>query len=171
VSEKVPREHQGAEQDSRRSVEYEDFVRTRKRYWMDEARRLDSLANAPDLHAIDLSDDDSDYIVSTTGPDNVVAVFEDSGDVGWFYLYDSLHHRILNCTHVYNGSDAKVTASDVDVLWSDDRETGAVAVFAEMRAFLGVTNGIQMRQPIRSSNTPGIPVDQWPKGFQYALLK
>ncbi len=138
---------------------------------MDEARRLDSPANVPDLHAIDLSDHDSDYIVSTTGPNNVVAVFEDSGDVGWFYLYDSLEHRIINCTHIYNRSDVGVAASDVDVLWSDDREIGGVAVFAEMRAFLGVTNGIQMRQPIRGSNTPGIPVDQWPKGFQYALLK
>lgn len=152
-------------------IDYASFVRTRKHYWMDEARKLDSLPPMPNSHAVNLSDNDSEYIVYTSGPDSVVAVFEDSGDVGWFYLYDSRQHRIVNCTHVYNGSDVKVTDSDVNVLWSNDRETGAVAVFAQMRAFLGVTNGVQMREPIRSLATLGIPAEQWPKGFEYALLK
>jgi hypothetical protein len=169
VSENTPARGQSSESDRRRGVEYETFVRARKRYWVDEARRLDPKLTVPSSEAIDVSD--SQYIVSADGPDPIIAIFEDSGDVGWFYLYDSLEHRILNCTHVYNGSDVQVEPADVVLFWSDDRETSAVAVWDEMRAFLGVKNGVRVRAPIRSRDAPGIPANQWPGGFEYALLK
>jgi hypothetical protein len=169
VGENIPSHDQNPKADHGPDIDYEDFVRTRKRYWMNQARRLDSTLAAPNSDANDLND--SEYTVSAAGPDSVFAVFEDEGDVGWFYLYDPLELRILNCTHVYNRSNVRVDSTDIDFFWSDDGHTSAVAVWAQMRAFLGVNNGVQLRAPIQSRDAPGIPANQWPSGFEYALLK
>ena len=154
-----------------RDSQYEDFVRARKLYWMTEAAKLDRTTTPPKLGEINLDGDDSEFIVAADGPNGIVAIFEDSADVGWFYLYDSPKRRILRCTHVYNRSNVQVNAAGVDVLWSDSGETSGVAIWAEMRAFLGVSNGIEIRSPILSAETPGISAGQWPAGFKYALLR
>jgi hypothetical protein len=149
----------------------EDFVRTRKRHWMQEAQQHDKAVAVPDINQIRLTADDSNFIISAPGATGIEAVFEDSTEVGWFYVYDVVGRRILNGTHVYNRTDVQVDSEDVDVLWSNDPETGAVAIWAEMRAFLGRHDRLQIRAQVKNRNTPGIAADEWPPGFGYAIAK
>jgi len=110
------------------NLTYEDFVRARKVHWMQKATALDSDVRIPQSEKIELGEDASNFMISAQGPDGLYAVFEDSDEVGWFYIYDSLSKCILKATHVYNRSNVSVGAEDVDVGWSADGEICCVAI-------------------------------------------
>jgi len=155
----------------RSDLSYEDFVRTRKLYWMQEAKDTDPDLQIPKSEEVELSERESGFIVFAAGRGGVFGVFEDDGETGWFYLYRAEESRIFRCTHVYNRVRVSPGADDVDVVWSSDYETCAVAIWAQLHAFLGVTNGIEMRQPLLSNETYGFNVSDWPNGFRHLLAK
>jgi hypothetical protein len=97
---------------------YEEFVKARKSHWMEEARTLGSEIEVPSSERIQLGEDESNFMISAKGPDNLHGVFEDSAETGWFYIYDSLSKCVLKATHVYNRRDVDVESEDVDVCWS-----------------------------------------------------
>jgi hypothetical protein len=146
---------------------YEDFVRARKCHWMEEARTLGSEVDVPSFERIKLGEDESNFMISAKGPGNLHAVFEDSAETGWFYIYDSLSKCILKATHVYNRSDVNVEAEDVDISWSVGGDVCCAAVWGQMRAFLGVKREIEMRKPITSPGADGFYASEWPEGFAH----
>lgn len=150
---------------------YEDFVRARKIHWKQEAKTLGSNSSIPAFDEVALGDDDSNFVVHAAGPASVFGVFEDAAETGWFYLFSADERRILKCTHVYNRSRVSVDSEDVFVVWSADKGTCAAAVWDQMRAFLGISNGVELRAPIIDKETPGFAADEWPDGFAHLLLR
>jgi hypothetical protein len=148
---------------------HEDFVRARKSHWMQEARSLGSDVDVPSFERIQLDEDESNFMISANGPDNLHAVFEDSAETGWFYIYDSLSKCVLKATHVYNRRDVNVEADDVDVCWFTYGDVCCAAVWGKVRAFLGVKREIEMRKPITSPGADGFYSSEWPEGFAYLL--
>jgi hypothetical protein len=148
---------------------YEEFVRARKCHWMGEARTLGSEVVVPSFEGIQLGEDESNFMISAKGPDNLHAVFEDSDETGWFYIYDSLSKCVLKATHVYNRCDVDVESEDVDVCWSTGGDVCGVAVWGEMRAFLGVKREIEMRKRMANREADGFYASEWPEGFAHLL--
>jgi hypothetical protein len=148
---------------------YEHFVRARKCHWMEEARTLGSEVDVPSFEGIQLGEDESNFMILAKGPDNLYAVFEDSSETGWFYIYDSLSKCVLKATHVYNRRDVNVEANDVDICWSIGGDVCCAAVWGQMRAFLGVKREIEMRKPLTSPGVDGFYVSEWPEGFAHLL--
>ena len=152
------------------NLSYQEFVRARKLHWMQEAQRHDSEFQIPRPESTKVGDDDSNFIISARGMNGLHAVLEDGDETGWFYIYDSVAKCILKATHVYNRSNANVAAEDVDVGWSTDGDVCCVAIWEQMRAFLGVKRKIQMRRPITDSHAHGFYASEWPEGFSHYLL-
>lgn len=150
---------------------YGDFVRARKLHWKQEAKSLGSEIEVPDFQQIELGGDDSNFIISSRGPNGVFGVFEDANDTGWLYLFDANRRAILRCLPVYNRSNVAVEADDVIVTWSKDEETCSVAVWDQMRAFLGISNGVEMKKAVLNRESHGFYTNEWPDGFAHLLLK
>jgi hypothetical protein len=148
---------------------YEEFVKARKSHWMEEARTLGSEIEVPSSERIQLGEDESNFMISAKGPDNLHGVFEDSAETGWFYIYDSLSKCVLKATHVYNRRDVDVESEDVDVCWSTGGDVCCIAVWGQIRAFLGVKREIEMRKPITNTDADGFYASEWPEGFAHLL--
>jgi hypothetical protein len=99
------------------------------------------------------------------GPEGFFAVFEDSGETGWFYLYGAKPRAIMKCTHIYNRTSVDVDEDEVDIGWAADGSVCGLAVWGEFRAFLGVTEDLEIRKPVMNSEEDGIPASDWPAGF------
>jgi hypothetical protein len=151
--------------------DYEDFLRARIIFWKTEAKKTGSQLSIPATHQIEITPDSSSFGVSSAGPIGIVGILEDDNETGWFYLYEPLSGLILNCTPVYNRVCASVEQDDVDVVWSADNQTCAVAVWGQFYAFLGISNNVRMHRPIQDKDTDGFYFDEWPDGFQHFLLK
>ena len=150
---------------------YEDFVRTRMLYWMGEAKTPDTDFELPAPESLELTGESSNFFISAAGPGSVHGILEDSNETGWFYLYDSALKCILRVTHVYNRQRVKVEAEDVDVAWSTNKDSCCVALWGQIRAFLGLANDIEMRKPITDRDSDGFYESEWPQGFSYLLKK
>ena len=81
---------------------YEDFVRVRKLFWMQEAKRLGSDVTIQRSDEVNLGSEESNFVLSSEGPLGIFGAFEDGHETGWFYLFDVRQGKILNCTHIYN---------------------------------------------------------------------
>jgi hypothetical protein len=151
--------------------EYEDFLRARMTFWKTEARKVDpTLAVAP-TSEVELEENSSHFAVSCAGPAEIVAILEDSDEVGWLYLYEPLGQRRLRCSHVYNRQCANVEADDIDVVWSMDHQTCGVAIWGQFYVFLGISNGVRMRKRIQDKDSDGFYFQEWPDGFQHFLAE
>ena len=150
---------------------YEDFVRTRMLYWMAAAKACGSNINLPTARELELTQESSNFYVSAPGPGNVHGILEDAAETGSFYLYDSTLNKILKAIPVYNREMVSVEAEDIDVAWSSDGQICCVAVWAQIRAFLGLEEDIQIRKPIIDRITDGFYANEWPHGFSHLLAK
>ena len=148
---------------------YEEFVRVRKVFWIQQAKSFDSDVVMPDFEKVETGEDDSNFILYSPGPSGVFAVFEDSAETGWFYLYAQEQKKILRRTHVYNRSNVAVEADEVDVGWASDESACGVAVFEQFRAFLGISQDLEIRKPVMSADEDGIYAHNWPPGFEHYL--
>jgi hypothetical protein len=148
---------------------YEEFVRARKLYWKQEAKSLGTHTALPDSEKVEIGADDSNFILYSPGPDGIFAVFEDSAETGWFYVYAQTQKKILRCTHVYNRSNVAVGEDEVDVGWAADDSACGIAVFGQFRAFLGISNDLEIRKPIMRDDEDGISAGEWPPGFEHYL--
>lgn len=147
---------------------YEDFVRSRILYWMKEAKSLEKL---PTAEKLELTEESSHFFISAAGPGSAHGVLEDSHETGWFYLYDSAHRSFVKAIPVYNRQELEVEAEDVDVAWSTNGGVCCVAVWGQMRAFLGLTEDLEMYQLISERNADGFYANECPEGFSYLLKK
>jgi hypothetical protein len=152
-------------------LSYEDFARARKLYWQQEAKSPGSDVTLPKFAEVPPGEDDNNFVLYSSGPNGIFAVFEDSVETGWFYLYQACERKILKCTHVYNRVNVAVEEDVVDIGWAEDGSACGLAVWGEFRAFLGASTDLELRKPVMSAEESGIPADDWPRGFDRYLEK
>lgn len=150
-------------------LSYEDFVCARKLHWKNEATKAGSEIELPKFDEAELRNDASTFMLYSSRPDGILAVFEDSGDVGWFYLFEAARRKILKGAHIYNRSDVAPTDDVVDIGWGADDSACGIALWGQFRAFLGVHNDLQIRKRVLSADEDGIPSSEWPAGFEHYL--
>jgi hypothetical protein len=152
-------------------LSYEDFVRARKLHWQQDAKNAGNRPVPPDNRAGATGEDDSNFMLYSPGPVGVFAVFEDSDQAGWFYLYSAQEKRIQKRAEIYNRSNVVVDEDVVDIGWAVDGSVCGLAVWGEFRAFLGVSNDLELRKPVMDAEERGIPACDWPAGFDRYLEK
>ena len=150
-------------------LRYEEFVRARKLHWQGEAKKLGSDVVIPKFDEVPLGNDDSNFMLYAPGPDGIFAVFEDSAESGWFYLYGAKQRAIMKCTHIYNRANVAVDEDVVDIGWAVDGSACGLAVWGEFRAFLGVSKDLEICKPVKNAEEDGIPAGDWPAGFDRYL--
>ena len=150
-------------------LSYEEFVRARKLHWQQETKSGGSAVVPPENGATSTAEDASNFMLYAPGPEGFFAVFEDSGLAGWFYLYSASQKKILRCADIYNRANVVVDEDVVDIGWAVDGSACGLAVWGEFRAFLGVSNDLEMRKPVMNAEEDGIPATEWPAGFDRYL--
>jgi len=152
-----------------RDLRYEEFVRARNLHWQGEAKKLGPDAVIPKFDEVPRGNDDSNFMLYAPGPDGIFAVFEDSAESGWFYLYGTKQRAIMKCTHIYNRANVAVDEDVVDIGWAVDGSACGLAVWGEFRAFLGVSKDLEICKPVKNAEEDGIPAGDWPAGFDRYL--
>jgi len=152
-------------------LSYEEFVRARNLHWQQDGGGLESGVIAPGFDKGNPGDDASSFMLYAPGPEGVFAVFEDSAETGWFYLYGAKQNAILKCAHIYDRANVLVDEDVVDIGWAADGSACGLAVWGEFRAFLGVSSDLEMRKAVRDAEERGIPASDWPAGFERYLEK
>jgi hypothetical protein len=147
---------------------YEDFVHAREQYWQKKEGTPQS-ASQTENGAIAKSDDTGNFMLYSPGPEGFFAVFEDSVESGWFYLYGAKDHAILKSALIYKRANVLVDEDVVDIGWAVDGSACGLAVWGEFRAFLGVANDLELRKPVMDAEERGIPSTEWPTGFERYL--
>jgi Uncharacterized protein conserved in bacteria (DUF2251) len=150
-------------------LSFEEFVRARKLYWQQEAQEPEAGVLVPEFRKGIRGDAASNFTLYAPGPEGVFAVFEDSAETGWFYLYGAKKHAIIKCAHIYNRANVIVDEDVVDIGWAADGSACGLAVWGEFRAFLGVSNDLKIRKPVQDAEERGIPAGDWPAGFERYL--
>jgi hypothetical protein len=139
------------------------FLEARGRYWRAVARQY-----KPDLGTEDLPPLKTKFILYDKGVGTQVCVFEDEGDTGYLYLYDSAEQKVLRHLHLYDHpSTLGVSSQDVDVVWSEDYAKCGVIIWGKMRGIIDLKSGQEGRVKLESRDTPGIGDKKWLKGFEY----
>jgi hypothetical protein len=152
-------------------LSYEEFVHARELYWQEETRNPGKKTFPPGNDMALAGNADSNFLLYAPGPKGFFAVFEDDDETGWFYLYGAQQKKILKCTHIYNRSIVAVDEDVVDIGWAVDGTACGLAVWGEFRAFLGVSNDLEIRKPVMDAEERGIPSNGWPAGFERYLEK
>ena len=150
-------------------LSYEEFVRARNSYWQRETKKPEAGAVIPEFHKMKSGDDAHSFLLYAPGPEGVFAVFEDSAETGWFYLYGAKQRAILKCAHIYSRANVLVDEDVVDIGWAADGSVSGLAVWGEFRAFLGVSSDLELRKPVMDAEERGIPASAWPAGFDRYL--
>jgi hypothetical protein len=144
---------------------YEEFVRARKLHWQQGAKNAGTGVVPPQNDAALDGEPVSNFMMYAPGPQGIFAVFEDSDQTGWFYLYSAQQKKILRCADIYNRANVFIDEDVVDIGWAVDGSASGLAVWGEFRAFLGVSNDLEMRKPVMNAEEDGIPATEWPAGF------
>ncbi len=152
-------------------LSYEEFVRARELYWQQETKVAGKGPILPENGTGHIGEDDSNFMLYAPGPEGVFAVFEDSDQTGWFYLYSAKQRAILKGAQIYNRANVVVDEDVVDIGWAVDGSACGLAVWGEFRAFLGVSKDLEVRKPVMNAEEDGIPVNDWPAGFERYLEK
>ena len=153
-------------------LSYEEFVQARKLHWQQEQLNGGKDAVSAENDRKPSGENSSSFVLYAPGPEGIFAVFEDSGETGWFYLYGVLQKKILKCAHIYNRANVAVDEDVVDIGWAVDGSTCGLAVWGEFRAFLGVLKYLEIRKPVMNAEEDGIPSSDWPAGFaRYLEMK
>jgi Uncharacterized protein conserved in bacteria (DUF2251) len=117
------------------------------------------------------SKDDESLMLYCAGPNQLFAVFEDSQKSGWFYLYDAKQRKVVRGAHIYDRDSVAVEEDIVDIGWAADDSACGLALWGQFRAFLGVSNEVEIRKAVTNADEDGIPSDAWPPGFDHYLEK
>jgi len=150
-------------------LSYEEFVRARKLHWQREPKNGGKEAVAAENDTVPIGENSSNFMLYAPGPEGMFAVFEDSGETGWFYLYSVQQKKILKCAHIYNRANVAVDEDVVDIGWAADGSACGLAIWGEFRAFLGVSKDMEIRKPVMNAEEDGIPAGDWPAGFDRYL--
>ena len=150
-------------------LSYEEFVQAREQHWRKKANAPEpdeaQVENAPAAK----SEDGGNFMLYSPGPEGFFAVFEDSVESGWFYLYGAKDHAILKSALIYKRANVLVDEDVVDIGWAVVGSACGLAVWGEFRAFLGVANDLELRKPVMDAEERGIPSSEWPAGFDRYL--
>ena len=144
----------------------EDFVRARAQYQRD-ATKAENGPAAELASETQATERDGSFMLYSPGPGSTFAVFEDDTETGWFYLYEATQQKILKAVHIYERSLVTIDEDIVDMGWAVNGSVCGLAIWGEFRAFLGVTNGVQLLKVLKDSEERGIPVSEWPTGFEH----
>ncbi len=151
-------------------LSYEEFVRARKLHWQEETEkcRADALfrqkTTQPSMRRMPA-------ISCCTRPARKVfspclrILAKPAGFI--FTVRNS--KKILKCADIYNRANVVVDEDVVDIGWAVDGSACGLAVWGEFRAFLGVSNDLEMRKPVMNAEEDGIPASEWPAGFDRYL--
>ena len=150
-------------------LSFEEFVRARKLYWQQEAKNPGNDVALPENARASDEADTGNFMLYSPGPEGIFAVFEDTDQAGWFYLYGAKQRQILRCAHVYNRANVVVDEDVVDIGWAVDGSACGLAVWGEFRAFLGVIKDLKMGKRVMDAEERGIPSGNWPAGFDRYL--
>ena len=150
-------------------LSYEEFVRARELHWQQEAKNAGKSVVSAEKGTTSATQNASNFMLYAPGPEGFFAVFEDSDQTGWFYLYSAKQKKILRCADIYNRANVIVDEDVVDIGWAVDGSACGLAVWGEFRAFLGVSNDLEMRKPVMNAAEDGIPAPDWPAGFDRYL--
>jgi hypothetical protein len=108
------------------------------------------------------------FIVFSRGPHGLFGVFEDEGDTGYLYVYDSVAGRVENHLHVYDRSDSlNVKKDDVSVHWSKQLDKCAVAIWNSIRGIIDVRNNTTGVAKFETRLSPGANDPKWLEGFEH----
>jgi hypothetical protein len=150
-------------------LSYEEFVRARELYWQQEAKSVGKGVVSAENSTASAAQDASNFMLYAPGPEGFFAVFEDSDQTGWFYLYSAQQKKILRCADIYNRANVVVDEDVVDIGWAVDGSACGLAVWGEFRAFLGVSSDLETCKPVMNAEEDGIPASEWPAGFDRYL--
>jgi hypothetical protein len=143
-------------------LDQDQFIRARQLYWKEMARRYDTNAKITPEQETPLT---TNFILYSTGPDDLFAVFEDDGKTGYLYLYNSAEKKPLEHLLIYDA--VKVVPQDIWVGWSENGAKCGVAIWNKMRGIIDRIKKQEGRVKLESRNTPGIDDEEWLNGFEY----
>jgi len=87
----------------------------------------------------------------------LVAVFEDDGQTGYLYVYDSASEKITTDLHVYDRSPSlMVNEGDVFVTWTTDFSRCGVVIWGEMMGVIDVKTGQGWSARMQSRESIGL---------------
>ncbi len=152
-------------------LSYEEFVRARKLHWQQKTIKAGKGAARPETDPAPDAEDAGNFMLYAPGPEGIFAVFEDSGQAGWFYLFGAKQRTILKSAHIYDRARVAVDEDVVDIGWAEDGSACGLAVWGEFRAFLGVSNDLELQKSVMDGEERGIPGSDWPAGFERYLEK
>lgn len=110
------------------------------------------------------------FVGDQSGPDDLVAFFEDDGETGYLYVSDRGRNEIIQHLQIYINSEAlDVKEKDVRVFWSKDGKKCGVVIWGGMRGIIDVQNNREGRVLLTSRATPPIDDSEWLKGFEEYL--
>src|SRR5215469_17661686 len=96
-------------------LDQNQFIRARQRYWKRMAKRIDPGAEISGEAETPI---ETNFVLHATGPHDLFAVFEDNGETGYLYVYDSNGQRVAEHLLIYDRSkEVDVVAGDVWVGW------------------------------------------------------
>jgi len=143
----------------------DDFLEARLTYWRGVLKQHHPRYKL--TPRLQLSAPETNFLLSLSGPGTLAGVFEDDGDTGYLYLYDSASHVIVNHVHLYDRSPkVQVLPADVRLMWSGDGEKLAVAIWGQIRGIIDRTRERPGRIWIESHDSPGITDAEWLCGFE-----
>ncbi|MGB2589364.1 MAG: hypothetical protein WAJ96_01850 [Candidatus Acidiferrum sp.] len=148
-------------------LSYEEFAEARESYRRQATRGMAGSGTG----SASRSEESGSFVLYSPGSKGIFAVFEDSEHLGCFYLYDAMQKKILKSADIYDRTHVGVDEDVVDIGWAEDGSACGLAVWGEFRAFLGVSNDLQLRKPVMDTEERGIPAQDWPAGFERYLEK
>lgn len=148
-------------------LSYEEFVEARESY----RRQAKGEPAGGGTDPASGKEESSSFVLYASGSKGIFAVFEDSERAGCFYLYDAMQRKILKSIDIYDRAHVAVGEDVVDIGWAQDGSACGLAVWGEFRAFLGVSNDLELRKPVMDPEDRGIRAEDWPAGFERYLEK
>ena len=139
-------------------LNYQEFVRARK-VFRGQTETIPATSE----------EDNENFMLYSAGPDALFAVFENLQPSGWFYLYDARERRVLRGTLVRGEENVAMEEEIVDIGWAADDSACGLALWGEFRAFLGVSNNVEISKPVMDTDEHGISSTDWPAGFDHYL--
>ena len=71
------------------------------------------------------------------GHEHKAAVFEDEGDTGYLYVYDTRDDNVVRYLHIYDRtSQTDTLPQDVQVAWSANEQKCGVVIWGKMRGII-----------------------------------
>lgn len=148
--------------DKNPELNFQEFTQARREFLAQKA-----------AHAPASEKNDGKSVLYSAGPGHLFAVFENSVQDGWLYLFDAKRRSVIKGVAIYESQSvaSEIDEDVVDIGWAADDSVCALALWGEFRAFLGVANDLQVCKRLASAEDDGIPFAEWPAGFDHYLEK